>query len=158
MEGTIYSSNNFTCKDASVVDYCLIPHEDLHLFSKFDVLDSKELFNKYCLGILDPLHAIPDHSMIRWNLTIELPPTEIKSISQEIKYKMKYDVSSIPDGADIVSANFTYQEISAPTDAQINNLTAFRPSELAPSNPEEIAKKMEVLEDEAELLKQEQEP
>ena len=62
--------NDFTSvsvKGLAVVDYCVVPYENLHRFSDFKVVRSTDLFNSAgCLNVVDPSHCMPDHSMLKW--------------------------------------------------------------------------------------------
>lgn len=68
----VLSSNNFTCvrsQGASVVDYCLVPYDDLSEFTEFKVLKVSDLINK--CGIIHSLDcntSIPDHSILAWKM------------------------------------------------------------------------------------------
>ena len=64
------SANEFTCirsLGSSVVDYCLVPHEDLDKFTDFKVCKISELINKSeILNTLDANTSKPDHSILTW--------------------------------------------------------------------------------------------
>ena len=64
------SANEFTCirsLGSSVVDYCLVPHEDLDKFTDFKVCKVSELINKSeILNTLDANTSKPDHSILTW--------------------------------------------------------------------------------------------
>ncbi len=66
----VYAQDNYTCvssKGKSVMDYCIVPYESLHLFSQFKVHLALDMFNEACsLGNIDPVHSIPDHSLLTW--------------------------------------------------------------------------------------------
>ncbi|XP_053402567.1 uncharacterized protein LOC128557926 [Mercenaria mercenaria] len=68
-------TNNFTFvgpQDASVVDYCLIPYENLSMFVDFEVLKVSDILdstNGY--SQLSKL-AVPDHSLLKWNLSLDV--------------------------------------------------------------------------------------
>ena len=52
------SSNNYTCiksQGASVVDYCLVPHEDLNKFTQVKVHKMTDLINEFeIIGSIEP--------------------------------------------------------------------------------------------------------
>ncbi len=54
-------------KGKSVMDYGIVPYESLHLFSQFKVHIVLDMFMEaYTLGNIDPVHSIPDHSLLTW--------------------------------------------------------------------------------------------
>ena len=61
--------NDFTfvsTRGSSVVDYCVVPYENLSCFTNFEVLRARTLFDEIAtVGSFDPQH-IPDHSMFTW--------------------------------------------------------------------------------------------
>ena len=70
LKGRNMLSNDFTCikgQAASVVDYCLIPHEDLNKFSEFSVHKTTDLINDInIIDTLEPKNSKPDHSILTW--------------------------------------------------------------------------------------------
>ena len=70
------SSNDYTCiksQGASVVDYCLVPHEDLDKFTKFKVHKVTKLFNEiYIIGSIEPDTSKPDQSILTWKTNIDI--------------------------------------------------------------------------------------
>ena len=62
------SANEFTCirsQGSSVVDYCLVPHEDLNKYTDFKVWKVSDLINKSrILNTLDVNTSRPDHSTL----------------------------------------------------------------------------------------------
>jgi hypothetical protein len=87
-------NNDVTCvrtQGVSVVDYCLVSHNDLDLFNGFQVIRASELVNT--VGIT-PV-SVPDHSVISWNI---LPPCSLSDvcIPQE-KASVGFDVREMTD-------------------------------------------------------------
>ena len=65
VNGRNSTQNDFTCRNVSVVDYCIIPYERLNNIQEFRVQRSTELFQAAgCIGRLDPTRAIPDHNLL----------------------------------------------------------------------------------------------
>ena len=68
------SANEFTCirsQCSSVVDYCLVPHEDLNKYTDFKVWKVSDLINKSrILNTLDVNTSRPDHSILSWKVDI----------------------------------------------------------------------------------------
>ncbi|CAG2201726.1 unnamed protein product [Mytilus edulis] len=95
LNGRNYIHNDFTSistKGSSVVDYCIVPYENLCQYKNFEVIRASVLCNKSEIpGILNPQH-IPDHSMLCWELEADFSSNcEIKankcSVSNKIKIK-----------------------------------------------------------------------
>ena len=67
--------NNFTfisSRGKSVVDYFFVSIEHLNTCKKFEVLQSRELLNKYCdIRTVDLIGCIPDHSLL--SLIVDVP-------------------------------------------------------------------------------------
>ncbi len=71
LNGRNFKQNDYTCKDAVVVDYVLIPHEQLSLCSEFNVVKVHDLFEQAgCVGMYDPLRSLPDPKMLQWNFSL----------------------------------------------------------------------------------------
>ena len=72
LNGRNFHNNDYTRVGStccSVVDYCLIPHEKLDLFTEFRITHARELFQSSgCVGEMDPRSGIPDHSLLSWHL------------------------------------------------------------------------------------------
>lgn len=66
--------NNFIFigpQGSSVVDYCLIPYEELDDFVDFQETTESELFNsRNLLGVIDQETSHPDHSLFTWSSLI----------------------------------------------------------------------------------------
>lgn len=84
----------------SVVDYCLVPHCGLPMFSGFKVTRPRALFeNAGCVGREDPSRSIPDHSLLEW--TLSLPSGQCRA-SEALGFEpysfVKYNTENIPAG------------------------------------------------------------
>ena len=75
----------------AVVDYCVIPHEDLDHYQDFVVHRASQLFKDTgCISVYTP-SAIPDHSLLQWTYTVSHSyslPTERKgsTVTSFVKY------------------------------------------------------------------------
>ena len=76
LNGRNHVENGYTyvgTQGSSVVDYCLIPYEALDRVKEFRVHLEKDLFNRSnLLGIIDPATSHPDHSLLTWEVKIEI--------------------------------------------------------------------------------------
>ena len=105
INGRNYIHNDFTCKDASVVDYMLVPHEQLHLYKEFNVKRVFDLFEMSgCVGLYDPTRKLPDHNLLQCVIDLtdymcvsKLAVDDHGDKPESVAFK-KYDVSDIPDG------------------------------------------------------------
>ena len=103
LNGRNYYKNDFTCvstKGLSVVDYLIVPHEDLHSFSDFSVTRSKDLFTQAgCVSLIDTSRVIPDHSCLTCSMALPVgsPPRSTNQSSEEGVPITSFDLSSIPD-------------------------------------------------------------
>ena len=63
-------SNDYTCiksQGCSVVDYCLVPHEDLSKLTEFKVHKVSDIINENnIISSLEPETSKPDHSFLTW--------------------------------------------------------------------------------------------
>ena len=70
LNGRNMCSNDYTCiksQGCSVVDYCLVPHEDLSKFTEFKVHKVSDLINEInIISSLEPETSKPDHSFLTW--------------------------------------------------------------------------------------------
>ena len=55
-------------KGSSVEDYCLIGHENMSLFSEFNVIIVSELIIVLNSIIVLSPNRLPDHSILSWNI------------------------------------------------------------------------------------------
>ena len=76
LNGRNHVENGYTyvgTQGSSVVDYCLIPYEALDRVKEFRVHLEKDLFNRSnLLGIIDLSTSHPDHSLLSWEVKIEI--------------------------------------------------------------------------------------
>ena len=98
LNGRNMLSNDYTCikgQGASVVDYCLIPHEDLNKFTEFNVHKTTDLINDInIIDTIEPETSKPDHSILTWKTNFEIickpdrhlddEPIEITKFSRDI--------------------------------------------------------------------------
>ncbi|CAG2233337.1 unnamed protein product [Mytilus edulis] len=91
---------------SSVVDYCVVPYENLNCFKKFEVLRASELANEgVYIGSVEP-RFIPDHSILCWemesNMFLCVEPSNIEKENinvknQNVQKRVIYDVKNIPN-------------------------------------------------------------
>ncbi len=98
------SRNYYTFRDISVVDYYLLPHHKLDLFSEFSVQRTLDMFqNTGLLGAIgDQHHILLDHNLLMWtpDISAHLPAlslTEQNGQSIPTTKFVKYDCSEIPE-------------------------------------------------------------
>ena len=71
VNGRNSAQNDFTCRNVSVVDYCIIQYERLKNIQEFRVQRSTDLFQAAgCIGRLDPTHAILEHTLLSLELLL----------------------------------------------------------------------------------------
>jgi hypothetical protein len=93
------NNNEFTCisnKGKSVVDYIVVPSEQMSMFLNFNVITMSALSDR---GILPPTH-IPDHSVLSVEIDIPIvthPSNEQISSQNYTGSSLKYDVSNLPE-------------------------------------------------------------
>jgi hypothetical protein len=107
LNGRNYITNDFTCirpQGSSVVDYCVVPYEMLHMFKNFEVTKSSDLITKAGLiGSVDVSRGVPDHSVLTWSMAIDNGPWASPAIHSyngtdtTAQTFTKYDLSDIPD-------------------------------------------------------------
>ena len=113
LNGRNYVTNDFTSistKGCSVVDYCLLSHDNLSLFSDFSVVravDAVNLCNNIC-GIAPT--GIPDHSLITWCINFEKTSVFTTTANLTDGYD-KFDVHSIPN--DFLTSNVILTKVNA---------------------------------------------
>ncbi len=72
LNGRKFKQNDYTSKDVAVADYVLIPHEQLSLYSEFNVVRVHDLFEQAgCVGMYDPLRSLPDHNILQCNFSLQ---------------------------------------------------------------------------------------
>jgi len=103
LNGRNSARNDFTSisvKGCSVVDYCIVSHDQLNDFKNFQVIRATELITQ--CGIVGSDVAptsIPDHSCLMWNIqisTTETPSSSSVTPDPNEPVRIKYDVSSVP--------------------------------------------------------------
>ncbi len=71
----ICAKDDFTSvstKGLSVVDFCIVPHENLDIYSEFKVHRAREMMQEHnCVPEVDPSKSIPDHSLLSWSIECE---------------------------------------------------------------------------------------
>ncbi len=69
------NQNDFTSissKGLTVVDYCLVPFEELQNFSDFQVHRSRPRIQECgCVPYINPTKKVPDHSILSWKFMCE---------------------------------------------------------------------------------------
>ena len=74
LNGRNIISNDYTCiksQGTSVVDYCLVAHEDIVKFTDFSVRKITDLMNEIdIIDSIEPGTSIPDHSFLTWKYEI----------------------------------------------------------------------------------------
>ena len=92
LNGRNFLKNDFTCirpQGCSVVDYCLVSHDCLNMFTDFSVIRVSDLIN---LAGVQCLSSIPDHSVLTWKFTFQRPRTETsEDLSKNSSCKYKVD-------------------------------------------------------------------
>ena len=102
LNGRNYTTNDFTSKDSSVVDYCFVPYEQLCLYSDVRADRTWRLMcDSGCnTGIVDPTKSVPDHNVLSWSF--DMAPFIQKCVKSSVcgeqieSVHVKYDLSSVP--------------------------------------------------------------
>ena len=97
--------NDFTCitsNGGSVVDYCFTAHEDLSLFSDFNVHKVADIINEVGHGSILFSSSFPDHSILTWKIDFGYMAS-FSNLSESHKTQpnesfIKFDTRNIPDG------------------------------------------------------------
>ena len=102
LNGRNYTSNDFTFigpQEASVVDYCIVPHEKLNLFDSFEVIRMSDKLNDWNLfDTFDNLTSMPDHSILSWKKVLHnLEENECESWDTYKSSYTGFDHKSITD-------------------------------------------------------------
>ena len=81
----------------SVVDYCLMPYENLCNISIFSVIRASKLATDAgVIGQVNPASKLPDHSVRRWSFNLDCTFSSlVQNTSTSIK--IKYNVKNIPN-------------------------------------------------------------
>ena len=100
LNGRSDASNEFTsvsAKGSSVVDYCVVSHDDLYKITDFKITLTSDVINK-----ADIVHSliptcIPDHSLLSWNIVTDLTePVETVNSSRNPWFD-RFDLSKVND-------------------------------------------------------------
>ena len=113
LNGRKYIQNDFTSKDSSVVDYCIVPYEQFDHYTNVCVDCTWECITKCKLnGTVDPTHSVPDHNVLSWSFSIDVNNIHCSDSATQNNIStsyVKYDVSAIPE--DILCSKVTQQRI-----------------------------------------------
>ena len=94
--------NDFTyvsTRGCSVVDYCITAYEPLSYIENFRIYRASNLIQVTgILGQVDPLHNVPDHSLLVWSFLLDCKLNTSEKTIQLIAERIKYNVNSIPTG------------------------------------------------------------
>ena len=75
LNGRSTNNNDYTSistKRLAVVDYVIVPYQDLQKCTNFEVLRACHLFdNAGLLGVCDPDHNIADHLVLSWSYKLK---------------------------------------------------------------------------------------
>ncbi|CAG2255049.1 unnamed protein product [Mytilus edulis] len=85
-------------RGSSVVDYCVLPYEQLKSFSDFTVRRTTELIKN--IGMVDKFdlrRIVPDHSILTWSMSLNFNFVDNISLNDhEPVRKVKYSADNIP--------------------------------------------------------------
>ena len=88
---------NISSIGKSVVDYLLVPHEQLQVITEFKVQTISDLINSYCLH---GYTKVPDHSLLQFTVTFESERLVGRTISHNTSDSgapRKFKVKEIPE-------------------------------------------------------------
>ena len=100
LNGRSDASNEFTsvsAKGSSVVDYCVVSHDNLYKITDFKITLTSDVINK--VGIVHSLlpTCIPDHSLLSWNIVTDLTePVETVNSSRNPWFD-RFDLKKVND-------------------------------------------------------------
>ena len=83
-----------------MVDYCLIPHEDLLDYSEFNVTKALDVVHESgCSYLVDRYTKLPDHSILHWKITLfQLDTSTSETVpTNNSKEWKKFNFSSMPN-------------------------------------------------------------
>ena len=95
LNGRNNSKDNYTCishKGKSVIDYLIVPHDQLHFWESMKVITMNEVINDN--GIHPPV-SIPDHSLLMCKLKAIEVMSDGKDTENNVTKKM-YNLKNIP--------------------------------------------------------------
>ncbi|KAH3728101.1 hypothetical protein DPMN_054048 [Dreissena polymorpha] len=88
-------------KGTSVVDYCIVNHEDLGMFQDFQVLRVNDMLNTSgAVGRRFVPTSLPENSCLLWHISVEgfgTTATDVHEREAEDKVSYRYDTSSVPE-------------------------------------------------------------
>ena len=89
---------SISTKGKAVVDYCIVPHEQLDLYESFHVKPVTQIANEFSLPI-PPLAKMSDHSVLVCTLDYQnmVASHDDKSNTKYINKSKRYNVNNIPD-------------------------------------------------------------
>jgi hypothetical protein len=98
------NGNDYTCishKGKSVVDYMLVPYEQLYMFNNFQVSTVTDLVNKYDIPVLDNMLSKLDHSLLSCQFDLapwinNIPMQEATQQEPLVKGVTKFKVDQVP--------------------------------------------------------------
>ncbi|XP_053403285.1 uncharacterized protein LOC128558364 [Mercenaria mercenaria] len=101
LNGRNFTKNDFTSissKGSSVVDYCIIPHEKLDIFSEISMLRVMDVINNINNVPALANTSLPDHSILSWKLTCNISNAcnYDKCNVQPVSFD-KFDVTDVPN-------------------------------------------------------------
>ena len=124
--------NDFTSistKGSSVVDYCLVSHHDIGLFSDFKVVSTLEVIDSVRLLSSFATSGIPDHSLLKWNLIIAdnsgLPAPRLQASYSDVKFNLNQIPENFlltPDVLQKVQDSAAFLEEGTQTQSDIDNI------------------------------------
>ena len=114
----------------SVIDYCLVPHEQLCLYKDFSVASVVNVINQNNLHLPCPLSKLPDHALLWCQLDMSYWRTNgIRPTTDSVTTVTKYMINRVPQGFlsdrnrnDIIQ---TIQKIQTTLDIQHDVNTAY---------------------------------
>jgi hypothetical protein len=91
LNGRNYYHNDFTyvqnvfTKGSSVVDYCVIPYENLRHYKNFEVKRASVIGNNSAISGIFDLKHIPDHSIMCWEFETNFSVEKSNSVHNNVK-------------------------------------------------------------------------
>ena len=111
LNGRNYVHNDFTSRDVSVVDYTIVPYEQLSLHQQFEVIGARKLCESAGFMATEP-RLIPDHNMLLWSLDIsQISRSHTNSNQQKRSVNItKYNMTDVP--ADLLDNRDTIDKLN----------------------------------------------
>jgi len=99
LNGRNFVQNDFTSvstKGCSVVDYCLLSHDNLQIFTDFKVTHVSDVLNS--IGISNATaRNVPDHSILTWNVGIPAVLCSTSTDTESAPSFDKFELNNLPD-------------------------------------------------------------